>query len=1434
MATLFTPVAQVFKGSWSLIRSAIKMLKKAPGESRSPAARLRDAALHFNREMLLQSIAAKSYFDHHEKPQEEKPRWQYLHNAHHDFLYRDGVLQRKIVGLGSALGLLFAWDLVSNIVIAPINLYTLGLPSNWQVKVHSWFSDSAAAVANSPLASKDGAANAARQASSFFDTFGTQALLAGLGLVFVLSFVVPMFSSSFSASNRRAAKSADGMWWMSSRLPMWSFKLVGSLAMAVQFALGKISLSPSLAAWLKDKRGLDDVRSEALWRVLFPGTPDQHSLERDAMAKWPPEDYPSLYIKGQPKDIARSIVVYGRVITGDEPGALFSGATSPREAGAALRVGLATGFVYAIAALLAYHPNLYFNWARWFTSSVVEIQASRIQGAMGLAHADAISLAASQVGATLNSFWLGHGWLTAIAMGLFMGCVATRRALRSAIESAPEAAAQDYKIRDIHGEVVDQVLYYTGTQEQIKLFPEERNAILNHERNDAIASKRLTSWDRGEIFTFGRSTGELFSKGRIGAPMKDAPIGNSDIDRLQNTVVFGGTGAGKTVKIIKRKLKWFLKQRQRHLADVQRMSATPLNLQKFTAPASYPERRSMLLMDGKSELYGAMTPMAEAAGQKVLVIGFQPSEYVIDLLDGLPPQLVAAFLKSMASQMGANSTDSFWPDQAALFIERAARVAQAFDVTDGGMEWCAVERVRPYSLRFIYELLSDLTGERLSYCFNAIAHCFQTDPVRFADADIDTEILFASFRELNDKWINETAETTRSNIQSNIDNMLKPITSDSNLRATFAAGNGRGGQFMKAKDFWGNITATNIKSSDGSGGAMVLTFIKTLFMYEALKRQGVMNRETAAYERKFMGHEAFMLALAHVLPKLCKKAMDDLRMEEDFHLNQSAQLEVENLRSLTSLGREFIPVFSTALKIAVDKSKPLAVAKALKMPENYNSSVEFVYQLIAALRGAHAKASQGLLEGSIREFAKLTADEVEAFNRYEAAIMSASVGSSMLKARSLAEAKFEALKVRAWDDAFGGDDVGGEYSETALPDGVSASSVLRSLPSGIATRELGAVRSHYDTPKERLRDVIEALRSLERQAAKKAHGFSPEDIQAATLTDEESQAFSDYLTRNAHSAGAASVADLARFSFKDVMECQGGEETFTNLIEGDEDLLAAYYAWRDNTGLMSKGIAPKLMRDLIFFVCDEHQQVITVDSKAGAAYTDSGFWNVSRSAGVAGFLCTQTITTYYTAVGNKDIVDSMLEQMRTKICLPSDDMVLMSMFKELAGTMRREAPRTGSKYARLNRDLTFGARMEARALARNPEFAIFGVAPKRVLGQASELIKGSWNLADVFNEPRSSLQLGESAVESDEAYQFAGQVHTSFANGSRQSNEDTINAQRQQARDAAKAVQDKYIERECEEEDAFDAALFRSNAEGRAAVSIMRGNRAVFDYIDAK
>ena len=83
-----------------------------------------------------------------------------------------------------------------------------------------------------------------------------------------------------------------------------------------------------------------------------------------------------------------------------------------------------------------------------------------------------------------------------------------------------------------------------------------------------------------------------------------------------------------------------------------------------------------------------------------------------------------------------------------------------------------------------------------------------------------------------------------------------------------------------------------------------------------------------------------------------------------------------------------------------------------------------------------------------------------------------------------------------------------------------------------------------------------------------------------------------------------------------------------------------------------------------FFICDEFQEIVSA-SKDGIS--DLNFWDKSRSSKTIGIISGQAVSSFYSAVGNRDVANTLLQNFRQKICFKTEDTDTLNYFNNLAG-----------------------------------------------------------------------------------------------------------------------------------------------------------------------
>ena len=81
----------------------------------------------------------------------------------------------------------------------------------------------------------------------------------------------------------------------------------------------------------------------------------------------------------------------------------------------------------------------------------------------------------------------------------------------------------------------------------------------------------------------------------------------------------------------------------------------------------------------------------------------------------------------------------------------------------------------------------------------------------------------------------------------------------------------------------------------------------------------------------------------------------------------------------------------------------------------------------------------------------------------------------------------------------------------------------------------------------------------------------------------------------------------------------------------------------------------RAMSDLaspVFFMCDEYQEIISANPDGSS---DLNFWDKSRSSKTIGIISSQSIASFYAAIGSRDLAHAILQNFRQKLCLRTED-----------------------------------------------------------------------------------------------------------------------------------------------------------------------------------
>ncbi len=91
----------------------------------------------------------------------------------------------------------------------------------------------------------------------------------------------------------------------------------------------------------------------------------------------------------------------------------------------------------------------------------------------------------------------------------------------------------------------------------------------------------------------------------------------------------------------------------------------------------------------------------------------------------------------------------------------------------------------------------------------------------------------------------------------------------------------------------------------------------------------------------------------------------------------------------------------------------------------------------------------------------------------------------------------------------------------------------------------------------------------------------------------------------------------------------------------------------------------------VLFLCDEYQEIVSANKDG---LSDLNFWDKGRAFGTIGIISAQSIASFYAALGDRDLADTLLQNFRQKLCLRTEDWHTIHFFERLLG---RPADRRG-------------------------------------------------------------------------------------------------------------------------------------------------------------
>lgn len=89
----------------------------------------------------------------------------------------------------------------------------------------------------------------------------------------------------------------------------------------------------------------------------------------------------------------------------------------------------------------------------------------------------------------------------------------------------------------------------------------------------------------------------------------------------------------------------------------------------------------------------------------------------------------------------------------------------------------------------------------------------------------------------------------------------------------------------------------------------------------------------------------------------------------------------------------------------------------------------------------------------------------------------------------------------------------------------------------------------------------------------------------------------------------------------------------------------------------------------VFFMCDEFQEIVSANKDG---LSDLNFWDKSRSSKTIGIISAQAVSSFYAAIGDRDIAHALLQNFRQKLCFRTEDTTTLNYFHHLVDKVEVE------------------------------------------------------------------------------------------------------------------------------------------------------------------
>lgn len=293
----------------------------------------------------------------------------------------------------------------------------------------------------------------------------------------------------------------------------------------------------------------------------------------------------------------------------------------------------------------------------------------------------------------------------------------------------------------------------------------EMGVYLESWKDDLEEAVRLKDQPRIAI---GRSTGVMRARG-FAAGLEDGVTYRMVLNNCyQNTIVFGGTGSGKTVTVL--------------LPIIRQIF-------RFKAEGKLKEM-GWYVTDSKAVLWQDVMSIAIQEGfgaENIIVIGSEAGNYGCNITKGISPVQLTTWIDTIAKMAGrqADSGSGFYKSMSAYWGTQFANIAWAYSHSAPGAAYQGRTGSDPYCLKFIFELATN--DEFLDDVITELQG--EIDSGKLVSDVVSSSDLVESMRLVNTKWQDlEKAKETKTNIQATLISDLGPLLSNGQITRLFFEG----------------------------------------------------------------------------------------------------------------------------------------------------------------------------------------------------------------------------------------------------------------------------------------------------------------------------------------------------------------------------------------------------------------------------------------------------------------------------------------------------------------------------------------------------------------------------------------------------------------------------------------------------------------------